>query len=73
MSCQQSRRCDIAGAAACSDAIGNERLIRRDVVRGHVLDGDLLLPSASVVIEPFREFCLTAAAGPPRDPFVQAS
>ena len=44
-----------ANEAAGRHAIGNNRLIRGDVVRGDVLDGDLLLPSASVVIEPFRK------------------
>ena len=41
--------------AAGGDAIGNDRLICRDVVRGHMLDGDLLLAAASVVVEPFRQ------------------
>ena len=51
---QERRRRD-RGSAACSDAIGDYRLICGDVVRGHVLDGDLLLASASVVVEPFRQ------------------
>ena len=37
-------------AGAGGNAIGNNRLICRDVVRSHVLDGDLLLPSASMVV-----------------------
>ena len=35
--------------------IGNYRLISCDVVRGHMLDGDLLLASAPVVVEPFGQ------------------
>ena len=42
-------------AGAGGNAIGNNRLICCDVVRGHVLDRDLLLASASVVVEPFRQ------------------
>ena len=51
---QESRRRGIA-AGAGSDTLGDDRLICRDVVRGHVLDGDLLLASASVVVEPFGQ------------------
>jgi hypothetical protein len=42
-------------AGAGGNAIGNNRLICCDVVRGHVLDRDLLLASASVVVEPFGQ------------------
>ena len=38
---------------SCCYAICDYRLICRDVVRGHVLNGDLLLSPASVVVEPF--------------------
>jgi hypothetical protein len=41
-------------ASSC-DLIGDYRLICRDVVRGHVLNGDLLLASASVVVKPFGQ------------------
>ena len=53
---QERRGRDIAprGAPSC-DAIGDYRLICRDVVRGHVLYRDLLLTSASVVVEPFGQ------------------
>jgi hypothetical protein len=50
---QVHRRCDIALSGAPSGyAIRNYRLVCCDVVRGHVLDRDLLLASASVVVEP---------------------
>jgi hypothetical protein len=48
------RRCDSAGRFG-SYAPGDNCLIRRDVVGGDVLHGDLLLASASVVIEPFSQ------------------
>jgi hypothetical protein len=43
-----SGRRDVASSARC-DAVGNDRLICRDVVRGHMLDCDLLLAPAPVV------------------------
>ena len=49
MSGQERRRRDIA-AGAGSDTLGNDGLIRGDVVRGNVLHRDLLLPSASMVV-----------------------
>jgi hypothetical protein len=65
MSGQERRRRDIA-AGAGSDTLGNDGLIRGDVVRGNVLHRDLLLPSASMVIEPFRR--RTYPVGPRSDP-----
>ncbi len=41
---------------SCCYAICDYRLICRDVVRGHVLNGDLLLSPASVVVEPFGQY-----------------
>ena len=46
---QERRRRDIA-AGAGGDTLGNDGLIRGDVVRGNVLHRDLLLPSASMVV-----------------------
>jgi hypothetical protein len=42
------------GAARC-DTIGNDCLICRDIVRGHMFDGDLLLASAPVMVEPLGQ------------------
>ena len=42
-------------ASAGSDTLGNYSLIRGDVVRGNVFHRDLLLASASMVVEPFRQ------------------
>ena len=56
---QESRRRDIATGTTRRDAIGNDCLIRRDVVRGYMLHGDLLLASAPVrngrTVLPFTE------------------
>ena len=40
-------------AGAGGDAIGDDRLVCCDVVRGHMLDGDLLLAATAVMVEPF--------------------
>ena len=47
---QELRRNIPPSRAPSCDAIGNYRLICCDVVRGHVLDGDLLLSSPPVVV-----------------------
>jgi hypothetical protein len=52
---QELRRNIPPSRAPSCDAIGDYRLICRDVVRRYVLDGDLLLASASVVVEPFGQ------------------
>jgi hypothetical protein len=43
------------GAGTGVDALGDDRLIWRDVVGGDVLDGDLLLAPAPVVVAPFGQ------------------
>jgi hypothetical protein len=52
---QEGRRRDIASGAARCHTIGNDCLICRDVGRGHMLDGDLLLPSTAVMVEPLSQ------------------
>jgi hypothetical protein len=50
---ERGRRGVATGAG--SDTLGNDRLICCDVVRGDVLDGNLLLASATVVVKPFGQ------------------
>jgi hypothetical protein len=50
---QEGRKRDVGAIAACRVASRNDGLLGRNVVRGHVFDGDLLLATASVVVKPF--------------------
>jgi len=51
---QERRRYGIPPGTS-SDTLGNDRLICRDVVRGHMLDGDLLLAATAMMVEPFGQ------------------
>ena len=62
---ERRRRETAPSRTPCCYAVGNYRLVSCDVVRSHMFDSDLLLPSAPVMIEPFGQHqncprCLSA-------------